>query len=154
LSLEIQLDNDTYKVICQQCQHYIRVDEASAENYENNPETFQCELCYVAPGDPKPLLRKFINCSQCLQTYDSRSTCECPPQVSSIKITYPQMKLDRDKDYGAYNSRTTLDFNKRVRNRKLEAEQRQIRVDENLQKTVELLEKIVKQKESKDVQEE
>ena len=156
MSLQIQQDNDTYKVICQQCQHFIRVDKASAENYDNNPETFQCELCFVKPGEPKPLLRQLINCSTCGQTYDSHSSCECSIPVSTITIQYDPknkwMKHNRVNEQQE-EAKTNREFNKIVRNRKLEAEQRQIRVDENLQKTVELLEKIVKQKESKDVQE-
>ena len=140
MSVQVKEDNDVYCVICQQCEHFVRVDKASAEKYIIEPESFHCELCYVAPGEPKHLTRKFDHCATCNQTYDSHSSCECPPQVSSIKITYPQMKKDRDKDYGAYNNRTTLDFNKRVRNRKLEAEQRQIRVDKNLQRIADLLE--------------
>ena len=157
MSLQVQQDNDTYKVICQQCQHYIRVDKASAENYDNNPETFQCELCYVKEGDPKPLLRQLVNCSTCTQTYDSHSSCECSIPASTITIiTDPKgvwFKHNRVNEQEE-EAKTNRQFNKIVRNRKLEVEQRQIRVDENLQKTVELLEKIVKQKESKDVQEE
>ena len=156
MSLQIQQDNDTYKVICQQCQHYIRVDKASAENYDNNPETFQCELCYVKEGEPKHLTRKFVHCATCNQTFDSKSSCDCQIPVSTITIQYDPknkwMKHNRVNEQQE-EAKTNREFNKIVRNRKLEAEQRQIRVDENLQKTVELLEKIVKQKESKDVQE-
>ena len=143
MSLQVQQDNDTYKVICQQCQHYIRVDESSAKNYEENPETFECELCFVKPGDPKPLLRQLVNCSTCTQTYDSRSSCECPIPASTITIiTDPKgvwFKHNRVNEQEE-EAKTNRQFNKIVRNRKLEAEQRQIRVDKNLQRIADLLE--------------
>ncbi len=143
MSVQVQQENDSYKVICQQCQHFIRVDKASAENYENNPESFHCELCYVEPGDPRPLLRKFDHCATCNQTFDSRSSCECPVPTSTITITYdPKHKWMKHNKVNEQQeeAKTNREFNKIVRNRKLEAEQRQIRVDKNLQRIADLLE--------------
>lgn len=153
MSLQIEPENDTWKVICQKCQHFERVDKASAEKYDNDPESFHCELCFIPKGDNKIRLRKFIHCAECNQTFDSKSSCDCSIQASSIEIVYDPknkwMKKDWNKDYASYNAKTTLDFNKHIRNRKLEQEERQIRVDKNLEKTVELLGKLVKQKEKK-----
>jgi len=149
----VELDDSTYRVTCEQCGHFIRVDGESAENYYDNPESFKCELCYVQPGDPKPLLRTLHHCANCNQTFDSKTSCECPIEASSIKIVYDPdnkwMKKDWNKDVGSYNNKSMRTFNQNVRNRRVEAEERQVRVDKNLEKTVELLTKLV-EKEKKD----
>jgi len=137
MTAQIEKSNDEYKIICRQCQHFVRIDEESAEKYNNDPESFHCPLCYVKSGEPK-LVRSLIHCATCNQTYDSRTVCECIPAHSTINITYdPKHKWMKNRVFDnteAYNSKTMIEYNKKVRNRKLEAEERQIRVDENLSK--------------------
>ena len=151
MSVQVQKSQDTFKIICQKCQHFIRVTKITAEQYEDDPESFHCELCYVEPGKPIRL-RTLINCATCTQTYDSKSSCLCPPKTSTITITYDPkgvwMKHNKVNEQQEAD-KTNRQFNKLIRNRKLEAEQRQIRVDTNLEKTVELLGKLVEQKEKK-----
>lgn len=139
---------EEYRVRCKNCQHFIWTDKATSEKYEDGQDGYHCDLCWIEPGKPR-LVRSLINCTECTQTYDSLSNCECLPKMSSIKIVYDKdhkwMKPSRvgfDKNSEkAEEQKTMRMFNNRVRNRKLEAEQRQIRMDENLQKMVGLLEK-------------
>ena len=155
MTAQIEQTNDEYKIICKHCQHFIRVDKASAEKFEDNPEDFKCELCFVEPGKPK-LVRTLVHCAECRQTYDSRSNCECPPKFSKITVDFNpgHKRSDKDmkrffEDQEGYNAKTTRIFNNKVLSKRLEAEQRQIRVDENLIKIAELLQKLVEKKESK-----
>ena len=149
MTAQIEQTNDEYKIICKKCQHFIRVDKGSAEKFENEPESFECELCFVKPGEPK-LVRSLIHCATCTQTYDSRTNCECEPPHSTISIIYDPknvwMRKDRfNSDPKGYNAETTRIVKNKERNKRLEAEQRQIRVDKNLELTVELLQKLVDQ---------
>jgi len=146
MSVQVQQDNDTYKVICQQCQHFIRVDKASAEKYENDPESFHCELCYVAPGEPKHLTRKFDHCATCNQTFDSRSSCECPVPTSTISITYdPKHKWMKHNKVNEQQEMASAqrEFNHIVTNKRAEQEKRNKHVEELLIENNELLKKLL-----------
>jgi len=140
-------EDDTYKVICSQCQHFIRVDEKTKNKLELKPESFKCELCYTEEGQPRRLLRFLTNCAKCGQTFGSETNCECLIEASAIKVVYDPknvwMKKDWNDDIKGYNSKTQRNFNNRVRNKKVEAEERQVRVDKNLIEMVGLLKKLV-----------
>ena len=149
MTAQIEKSNDEYKLICRQCQHYELVSKATLEKYENNLEDFHCELCYVDPGKPR-IVRSLIHCATCSQTYDSHSNCSCPPAFSTITIvTDPKgvwMKNKRfNSDPEGYNTETNRIVHKKIVNRKKEVEERQIRVDKNLELTVVLLQKLVDQ---------
>jgi len=139
---------EEHKVTCKQCQHFIWTDKATSEDYENGVKEFHCELCYVEPGKPK-LVRSFVHCGTCNQTYGSMGSCECLPEMSSIRIVYdPKAKWMKPNRVGfdknsekAESQKTMRMFNNRVRNKRIEAEERQIKDSENLQKLVELLSK-------------
>jgi len=146
MSVQIEQDQDQYKIICQQCQHFVRVEKTIAEQYESDPESFHCELCYVAPGEVKHLLRKFDHCANCGQTFDSKSSCECPVPTSTISITYDPkgvwMKHNKVNEQQEMEN-TQREFNKIVRNRKIEQEERNKRIEELLTQNNELLRKIL-----------
>ena len=135
------------KVICSSCKHYKSYDEESIKKFEANPEEFDCELCHFNhPGHPK-FVGHYYQCGFCSQVSRSDS-CDCQESleanVSTIKIVY-NPKNQYPSRFNRVNEKeeegkTNREFNKIVRNKKLEKLEREIRMDKNLQRLVELME--------------
>ena len=146
-----QEDATTWRFTCKQCEHFMLVSPDAKKKFENDSESLHCELCYTEPGQPKRLTRSLIHCGNCNQTFDSKGSCSCPIETSSIKVVFdPDHKWISDKRWNSnpesYNAKTTRDYNLKTRNRKVEAEERQIRVDKNLIEMVKLMKKMVNKK--------
>ena len=139
---------EEFKIICKLCGHWIKVDKASMEKYEANPDDYKCELCYQNPKGPFGL-RQLVACANCNQTFLSTSSCECPIPQSSIKMWMDPkgvwIKKSRHKDDNpSYDQATMRKFNSKVRNKRLEAEERSINIEKQLIETNKLLRKLLK----------
>jgi len=134
------------KITCVQCHHWQVFDKESIEHFNKNPEEFDCELChYGHSGHPK-YVGFYHQCGFCNQVNRSDS-CDCQEalesNMSTIKIVYdPDRKWLRKNKVNEKEAEanTNREFNKIVRNKKLEATEREIRMDKNLQRLVELME--------------
>jgi len=134
------------KITCSQCRHWQAFDEKSINHFNKNPEEFDCELChYGHSGHPK-FIGHYYQCGFCNQVNRSDS-CDCQEalesNMSTIKIVYdPDKKWIRPNRVNekAEAGKANMEFNKIVRNKKLEKLEREIRMDKNLQRLVELME--------------
>lgn len=134
------------KITCVQCHHWKNYDKESIEKFNKNPGSFDCELCHFNhPGHPK-YVGFLFSCGFCNQVSKSDS-CDCEEalqsNISTIKIVYdPNKKWMRTNKVNEKEEETksNLEFNKLVRNTKLEKLEREKRMDKNLQRLVELME--------------
>jgi len=134
------------KITCVSCKHWQVFDKESIEHFNKNPGEYDCEVChYGHPGHPK-YVGFYYSCGFCNQVSRSDS-CDCQEaleaNVSTIKIVYDpdskwmrKNKVNEKEEAGKAN----LEFNKIVRNTKLEKLEREKRMDKNLQRLVELME--------------
>jgi len=134
------------KIICSQCRHFDYYDSESVKRFESNPEEFDCSLChYGQPNRPKHV-GYYHACGFC-NNVNASDMCDCQESLeantTTTKIVYDPKgvwirpnRVNEKEEMGKANR----EFNKIVRNKKLEAEQRSIRMDKNLQRLVELME--------------
>lgn len=143
------------KITCVQCHHWKNYDKASIANFNEDPESFDCELCHFNhPGHAKKV-GFYYACAFCNQVNES-DFCNCEESLeantSTIKIVYDPdkkwMKPNKVNEKEAEGNTTRL-FNKIVRNKKLDKVKRDEHIEQLLVKTVDLLTKLVKQKEVK-----
>lgn len=132
------------KITCVQCKHWQVFDEASIKKFSENPERFDCELCHHGHSKEDPrFIGHYHACGFCQQVSKS-DFCGCEESlegsISTIKIVYPDMKNPGRVNEAEEASKTNRMVNKIIRNKKLEAIEREIRMDKNLQRLVELME--------------
>ena len=143
---------ERYKIICKNCQAWTLVGKESSQKFEDDPESFHCGVCYVKPGEHRVGM-VLEHCSSCKQTFQKSGHCSCKPTSKERGVMNLTMVVDpncvwtnkekrsRKVDEKEEMGKANREFNKIVRNRNLEAEERSIRTDESLQKLVKLLTK-------------
>jgi len=141
------------KITCKFCGHWKNYDEASIKKFSEMPELYDCELCHHGhPEGHVGFIGHYHACSWCQQVSKS-DFCGCQESleasISTIKITYPDMKRPDRVNEAEESGKTMRSFNKIVRNNKLEKLKRDEHVEQLLVKTVDLLTQLVKQKEVK-----
>ena len=131
------------RVICTKCNAYEFMIPSKAAQVD---DSWRCKTCTLPEGVTKSV-RRFEQCSQCSEVYDVRDPkCFCfekPKPLltyshSSKELMNPVTKrLENEIEEGKLQT----EEKKIVRNSKREAIERQIRMDKNLEKLVELLSK-------------
>jgi len=130
------------RVICQKCSHYILRSPVDAAKID---DSFQCELCST-PENITKSVKTWERCGTCSQVYDPKSPeCFCPNKTKpaftyshkSNELKDPTRK--RLEDQIQEGKLQTLE-KKIVRNVKLEAVEREKRMDTNLSKLVKIAE--------------
>ena len=130
---------EVQRVICTKCGHYEFMTPAEASKID---DSFQCPLCYTPPGVHN-VVKTYEQCGVCGEVMRPDKKCFCPEKIKptlqyyhkSDELKNPVTKrLEEEIEEGKLQTMEK----KIVRNAKREAEERQIRMDENLQKLVEL----------------
>ena len=143
------------KVTCDQCRHFDYYNLDQIEKFEKDKSLFDCSLChYGHPGHAKHV-GFYYACSFCNQV-SSSDFCTCEQSLeantSTTKIVYDPkgvwMKPNRVNEK-TENAKTQHEFNRLVRNKKLDKIKRDEHIEQLLVKTVDLLTELVKQKEVK-----
>lgn len=134
------------KITCVQCKHWQVFDKESINHFNENPEEFDCELCHYGHPEHPKYVGVYYSCGFC-QNISKSDQCNCneslEANVSTIKIVYdPNKKWMRPNKVNEKEEigKANLEFNKIVRNKKLESIEREKRMDLNLQRLVELME--------------
>jgi len=132
---------DVVKVICSKCDAYEFMSPDDAAKV--NDSTFKCTLCYNPSGVVK-LVKNFIKCAACGQTMGPDRKCFCPEENKPMLTWYH--KSNELKNPTANRLEEQIEESKMqglerkiVRNAKKEKLDREIRMDENLQKLVNIL---------------
>lgn len=134
------------KIVCSSCKHWQVFDEESINHFNKNPEEYDCELCHFnQPGHPK-FVGNYFACGFCNQV-SRNDSCDCEEaleaNMSTIKLVFdPDSKWLRKNKVNEKEEegKTNREFNKIVRNKKVEAEERQIKIEKHLERIVELME--------------
>jgi len=142
-----------HKITCKNCGHWKNYDEESIKKFDQYPESYDCELCHHGHPEGHPtFVGHYHGCGFCNQVSKS-DFCGCQESleasISTIKITYPNIKNPNRVNEAEESGKAMRQFNKIVRNKKLEKLKRDEHVEQLLVKTVDLLTQLVKQKEVK-----
>lgn len=127
------------KVHCSLCDafEYVLPDKTK----EISDENYKCTLCSNPKGVVK-LVKNYVKCAACGQTMGEDRKCFCPQEDKPMLTWYDKSKKDpagkRLEEEIEDGKIRTLE-RKIVINAKQEKMDREIRMDENLQKLVELL---------------
>lgn len=132
---------EVIKVHCVLCDAYEFVLPDKAK--EINDDNFRCTVCSNPKGVVK-LVKNYVKCAACGQTMDPISMeCFCPPEDKPLLTWYNK---PNEKNPIAKRMKEQIEESKMhglerkiVVNAKKEKLDREIRMDENLQKLVELL---------------
>jgi len=144
------------KIVCSNCKHFEVYDEQSIKKFNEIPESYDCPLCHFnQPGRPK-YVGNYYQCGFCSNVSRSGS-CSCQEslesEMSTIKITYNPLNQYPSK-FNRVNEKeqevkSNLEFNKLVRNKKLDKIKREEHIEQLLVQTVDLLAELAKHKEVK-----
>ena len=128
---------EVVKVHCVLCDafEYVLPDKAKKINDEN----YKCTLCSTPKGVVK-LVKNWIKCAQCGQTMGPDRKCFCPQEDKPL-LTWYDKKDSMNKRLNEQIDESKMQGLERkiVVNAKKEKLDREIRMDENLQKLVEIL---------------
>jgi len=140
------------KVTCTQCKRYKKCSPDVAKKFEDDPESFHCEICWKPEGVHR-LVQNLIECNKCHQVCTKSgptSFCMCKgePIKSGIQITFDPKgawtkgrtdtrteKIQHDIEEGKQEWK----FKKSVRALRVEELERDKRMDSNLQRIADSL---------------
>jgi len=153
--------------ITHKCGRYIKVSPAKAKEWEDNPDSFHCELCY-REGNRILTLGYYTVCPRCQQVFDSRDggprgKCYCTED--DIKKPYFKVIVDPKNQWKKNHvsietqrveqeieeGKAEWKFKKGIHKAKKEAYERELRMDSNLQRIADSLSKKEPEAKPKDV---
>jgi len=127
---------DVVKVICSKCDAYEFMSPANAAKVTDS--TFKCTLCSTPKGVVK-LVKNYVKCAACGQTMGPDRKCFCPEKDKPLLTWYSKDPTNKRLNEEIDESKMQGLERRIVVSAKKEKIDREIRMDENLQKLVEIL---------------
>jgi len=142
------------KVTCSQCKRYKKCSPDVAKKWEDDPESFHCDICWTPEGVHK-VVQVLLECNKCHQIVtktgpNSFCMCKDEPIKSGISIKYDPggvwmknktntrtEKIQHDIEVGKQEWK----FKKSVRALRVDELERNKRMDSNLQRIADSLDK-------------
>jgi len=124
---------DVIKVICTKCEafEYMSPEEAA----KVNDSSFRCSVC-----SNQKLVKSYVKCAACGTTMDPKTMkCWCPEVNKPLLTWYSKDSTNKRLNEEIDESKMQGLERKIVRNAKQEKLDREIRMDSNLQKLVDIL---------------
>jgi len=126
------------RVICTKCEHYEFMSPEEASKVDDS--TFKCPLCSSPEGVVR-VVKNYVKCAACGEVMGPDRKCFCPEENKPLLTWVDNSKNSTTKKISEEIEESKLQGLERkvVRNAKQERLEREKRMDENLQKLVELL---------------